>query len=142
MQGFAFAVDHIDPEHEVPHTAGTGATGAAQPCGDHTADRGLRGGEGWQQGNLAPRQPVMGRFKRQTLIFFSQDSFQLRQRRASTHGDDQLTRLVARDTRQTRGVQNLALQRLAVKVFGATATNAERGFVVRRCLDAVNDLGE
>ena len=51
------------------------------------------------------------------------------QQGAGTHRHHQFARLVADDAGQRPGVEQLALQRLAVEVFAAAATDAQRGAV-------------
>jgi hypothetical protein len=78
--------------------------------------------------------------KWQTLPLFSQRRFQGRQGCAGLDGDNQLTGLVAADARQAAGVQQLALQALAIKILGAATPNAQRGARSRCGTDAVDEL--
>ena len=81
-------------------------------------------------------------FKGQALALFGQHGLQLGQRGASAHGDDQLAGLVAHDAAQHPGVEHLAVQRQAMEVLGAPATDAQRGLVGGGSAHALSDRGE
>jgi hypothetical protein len=63
--------------------------------------------------------------KRQALAFFGQGGFQLGQRRAAPGRDHQLAGLVAHDALVSPGVQHLAREALAPKIFAATTAQAQ-----------------
>ena len=69
----------------------------------------------------------MRRVKRQALAVGGQQGIELTQRRACACGDNQLTRLVSQHAGQRRGIELLALQRLAIEILAAATANAQRG---------------
>jgi len=123
----AAAVDELYAQHVVAHTANTGARWPAQAGGHHTAAGAV---------GVAKARWLKG----QALAFFSQCGFELGQWRAGTHGDHQFAGLVANDALVRCGVEQLALQRFAIKVFAAAAANAQWGALCRSSLNVINEV--
>ena len=115
-QHLALAVDHLQPQHKVAHGPHIGAGGAGQARSHHAAHGAVRAKVRW--------------LERQALALGGQRGFQLGQRCACQHGDDQLAGFVADDASERAGVQQLALQLQAIEVLAATAANAQRGLVM------------
>ena len=127
-QQLAAAVDHREPEHVVAHRADAGARGAGQARRHHPAE-----------GSPAAK---VRRLERQALALAREQRFQFGQRRAGAHGDDELTRLVARDAGQCRGFEQLAGRRFAVEVLAAAASDAQARAAACGAAHAFDDLAE
>jgi hypothetical protein len=129
---FATAIDQFDAQHKVTHPAHAGTGRTTQAACYHAATRGAAG-QVWREGKT-------GWLKSQGLAVFGQLRFQLSQRRARAHGDDQLAGLVADDAAQGTHIQHLALQRLAVKILGAAPTDAQQRVLGRSGANVLDNL--
>src|SRR4029079_9300330 len=108
----ALAIDDFRPEDEIPHRAGAGAARARQ-----------------SRRNAAPeRRPwtEAGGFEGQELSLLEKHFMQIRKQGAAARRHDQFGRFVRNDSRMAARLEKLAARRVAVKVLGAAATNAQR----------------
>ena len=128
MQQLAPAVDHVHTKHVVPRRPDCGPGRAREARRHHAAHRCARA--------------KMRRLESQHLSVLRQHLLEHGQRRARAHGNDQLTRFVRDDSVQAPRVENVARERLAIKILGAAATNAQWPALCSSGTHLVNDGGE
>ncbi len=68
----------------------------------------------------------MRRLEGEHLAAFAHRRLDFREPRAATRGDHQLRGLVGDDAAVAAGIEHLAFERLAVKILGAAAAQAQR----------------
>ncbi len=111
-QQFTTAVDELQAQHVVAHSASRSARRTAQAAGNHAA-----------YGRYACK---MRRLKRQALTLCRQQRLEFGQPRTRAHSDHQLARLVTGHTGKRCGVKQFTLQGLPIKILAAAAANAQR----------------